>query len=69
MLILKWRIACMEGSFKFKNKFGKRGCGGIMEVITPPRKLKKRVSNYNTRECDFNTHKSAFYTQSAIYRM
>jgi hypothetical protein len=30
----------MEGSFKFKNKFGKRGCGGIMGVIK--KKAKKK---------------------------
>jgi hypothetical protein len=41
-----------------------KGGGGYPQ--TPPRKLQKKVSNYNTLECDFNTHKSAFYTQSAI---
>jgi hypothetical protein len=32
--------------------------GGIMRVITTPQesKKKKKISNYNTHECDFYTH-------------
>jgi hypothetical protein len=36
-------------------------------IISPtPQESYKKVSNYNTHECDFNTHKSDFYPQSAI---
>jgi hypothetical protein len=67
-----WSITCRWENivFKFAMKnwramkccLDRRGFF-LMGVITPPlpSQLKKKVSNYNTYECDFNMHKSAFY--------
>jgi hypothetical protein len=62
-------LSKIEKIKKHNNKFFFRFWGWdlLMGVLPPLQENKKKVSNYKTHKCDFNTqHKSDFYTQSAI---
>jgi hypothetical protein len=38
----------------------------VMGVFTTPKKAKKKVSNYNTHECDFKTHEYDVNTYACV---